>query len=230
VLLPKAGAWMESVKKFFGVMLLALAIWIVQPLLPIAVQMLLWAALLIFSGVYLHALDALPHNAGGWHRLFKGVGLIALLLGVAYLIGALSGAHDLLRPLGNIGRAETQSAETVKFSRVRDVAELDRRIAEARGQAVMLDFYADWCVSCKEMERFTFADPAVQARLKPMLLLQADVTANSEADQALLKRFGLYGPPGILFFDKQGREMGDSRVIGYQNAAQFLKTLQNTGL
>ena len=230
VLLPKAGGWMESVKKFFGVMLLALAIWIVQPLLPIGVQMLLWAALLIFSGVYMRALDALPHNASGWHRLFKGSGMIALLLGAAYLIGALSGAHDLLRPLGNIGRAETQVAETVQFSRVMDVAELDRRVAQARGQVVMLDFYADWCVSCKEMERFTFTDPAVQAKLKPMLLLQADVTANSEADQALLKRFGLYGPPGILFFDAQGKEMGDFRVIGYQNATQFLKTLQNTGL
>jgi len=230
VLLPKAGAWMESVKSFFGVMLLALAIWIVQPLLPIGVQMLLWAALLIFSGIYLRALDTLPHNASGWHRLFKGSGMIALLLGVAYLIGALSGAHDLLRPLGNIGRAETPVAETVQFSRVLDAADLDRRIAQARGQAVMLDFYADWCVSCKEMERFTFTDPAVQAKLKPMLLLQADVTANSEADQALLKRFGLYGPPGILFFDTQGNEMGDFRVIGYQNAVQFLKTLQNTGL
>jgi len=235
-LLPRAGAWMEAVKSFFGVMLLALAIWIVQPLLPIGVQMLLWAALLIFSGIYLRALDALPHNAGGWHRLLKGIGLIALLLGVAYLIGALSGARDLLRPLGNVGRAEVQTPATLQFSRVMDVAELDRRIAQARGQAngrgqmVMLDFYADWCVSCKEMERFTFADAAVQSRLKPVLLLQADVTANSEADQALLKRFGLYGPPGILFFDAQGNELGDSRVIGYQNAVQFLKTLQNTGL
>ena len=230
VLLPRAGAWMEAVKSFFGVMLLALAIWIVQPLLPIGVQMLLWAALLIFSGIYLRALDTLPHNARGWHRLSKGIGLIALLLGVAYLIGALSGARDLLRPLGNIGRAETQAAETVQFSRVTNVSDLDRRIAQARGQAVMLDFYADWCVSCKEMERFTFTDPDVQAKLKPVLLLQADVTANSEADQALLKRFGLYGPPGILFFDAQGKELGDSRVIGYQNAVQFLKTLQNTGL
>jgi thiol:disulfide interchange protein DsbD len=229
-LLPKAGAWMESVKKFFGVMLLALAIWIIQPLLPIGVQMLLWATLLLFSGVYLRALDPLPHNAGGWHRLFKGIGLISLLLGAAYLIGALSGAHDLLRPLGSLGRAETQAAETVQFSRVMDVAELDRRITQARGQAVMLDFYADWCVSCKEMERFTFADPAVQAKLKPLLLLQADVTANSEADQVLLKRFGLYGPPGILFFDASGKEMADHRVIGYQDAAQFLKTLHSAGL
>ncbi|HEU0234167.1 MAG TPA: protein-disulfide reductase DsbD [Gallionella sp.] len=230
VLLPKAGAWMEAVKNFFGVMLLALAIWIVQPLLPIGVQMLLWAALLIFSGIYLRALDPLPHNAIGWHRLSKGVGLIALLLGVAYLVGALSGAHDLLRPLGNIGRTETQAPATQQFSRVRDVAELDRRIAQARGQAVMLDFYADWCVSCKEMERFTFADAAVQAKLKPVLLLQADVTANSEADQAMLKRFGLYGPPAILFFDAQGRELGDFRVTGYQDAARFLQSLQTAGI
>ncbi|MFZ2524670.1 MAG: protein-disulfide reductase DsbD, partial [Candidatus Ferrigenium altingense] len=236
VLLPKAGAWMEAVKSIFGVMLLALAIWIVQPLLPIGVQMLLWAALLIFSGIYLRALDTLPHNAGGWHRLFKGIGLIALLLGVAYLVGALSGARDLLRPLGNLGRAEAQVPATLQFSRVMDVADLDRRIAQARGQAkgrgqtVMLDFYADWCVSCKEMERFTFADAAVQAKLKPVLLLQADVTANSEADQALLKRFGLYGPPAILFFDAQGKELGDFRVTGYQDAARFLQSLQAAGI
>ena len=230
VLLPKAGAWMESVKNFFGVMLLALAIWIIQPLLPIGVQMLLWAALLIFSGIYLRALDTLPHNTSGWHRLFKGVGLIALLLGVAYLIGALSGARDILRPLGNIGRAEAQAPATHQFTRVRDIAELDQRIAQARGQMVMLDFYADWCVSCKEMERFTFADAAVQARLKPVLLLQADVTANSEADQALLKRYGLYGPPAILFYDAQGRELGDFRVTGYQDATQFLKSLQTAGI
>ncbi|MCR4303406.1 MAG: protein-disulfide reductase DsbD [Gallionella sp.] len=230
VLLPKAGAWMEAVKRFFGVMLLALAIWIIQPLLPIGVHMLLWAALLIFSGIYLHALDALPHNASGWHKLFKGTGLFALLLGVAYLIGALSGAQDILRPLGNIGRAEVQAPATVRFSRIKNVAELDQRISQARGQTVMLDFYADWCISCKEMERFTFSDAAVQARLKPVLLLQADVTANNEEDKALLKRFGLYGPPGILFFDAQGKEMEDFRVTGHQDAAQFLATLQRVGL
>ncbi len=230
VLLPKAGAWMESVKSFFGVMLLALAIWIIQPLLPISAQMLLWAALLIFSGIYLRALDSLAHNASGWHRMLKSIGLLALLLGVAYLIGALSGARDILRPLGNTSRVEAQAPATLQFTRVMDVADLDRRIAQAGGQAVMLDFYADWCVSCKEMERFTFHDPAVQAKLKQVLLLQADVTANSEADSALLKRFGLYGPPGILFFDAQGKEMEDFRVIGYQDAAQFLKSLEKAGL
>jgi thiol:disulfide interchange protein DsbD len=230
VLLPKAGAWMEAVKQFFGVMLLALAIWIIQPLLPVSVQMLLWAALLLFSAIYLRAVDALPHNAGGWHKLLKGIGLFALLLGVAYLIGALSGARDILRPLGNISRAETQATASLQFSRVKDIAELDQRIAQARGKFVMLDFYADWCISCKEMERFAFSDAEIKAKLNSVLLLQADVTANNEADQAMLKRYGLFGPPGILFFDAQGKELADFRVTGYQDAAQFLKTLQAVGL
>ncbi|MGA7594749.1 MAG: protein-disulfide reductase DsbD [Gallionella sp.] len=230
VLLPKAGAWMEAVKQFFGVMLLALAIWIIQPLLSVSVEMLLWAALLILSAIYLRALDALPHNAGGWHKLLKGAGLFALLLGAAYLVGALSGAKDMLRPLGNVGHAETLAPATLQFSRIKDIADLDQRIAAAHGQTVMLDFYADWCISCKEMERYTFPDNNVKAMLRPVLLLQADVTANSEADQALLKRFGLFGPPGILFFDAQGKEMADARVVGYQDAPQFLKTLDHAGL
>ncbi len=230
VLLPKAGAWMEAVKQFFGVLLLALAIWIIQPLLPVGVEMLLWAALLIFSAIYLRALDALPHNAGGWHKLLKGIGLFALLLGAAYLVGALSGARDILRPLGNVGHAETMAPASLQFYRLSDIADLDRRIAGARGQTVMLDFYADWCISCKEMERYAFSDDAVQAKLKPVLLLQADVTANSEADKTLLKRFGLFGPPGILFFDAHGTELTNNRVVGYQDAPQFLKTLGNVGL
>ncbi|MGB7598098.1 MAG: protein-disulfide reductase DsbD [Gallionella sp.] len=230
VLLPKAGAWMEAVKQFFGVMLLALAIWIIQPLLPVSVEMLLWATLLIFSAIYLRALDALPHNAGGWHKLLKGIGLFALLLGAAYLIGALSGARDILRPLGNVGHAETLVPASLRFSRVMDIADLDQRIAGARGQTVMLNFYADWCISCKEMERYTFSDDTVQAKLKPVLLLQANVTANSEADKALLKRFGLFGPPGILFFDPHGTELANNRVVGYQDASQFLKTLDTAGL
>ena len=229
-LLPRAGAWMEAVKQVFGAMLLALAIWIIQPLLPVGVQMLLWAALLIFSAIYLRALDSLPHNAGGWQKLIKGVGLFALLLGSAYLVGALSGSRDILRPLGSFSRTETPAPSPVQFSRVKDTTELDQRIAQAQGKFVMLDFYADWCVSCKEMERFTFSDPSIAAKLRPVLLLQADVTANSDADQALLKRFGLFGPPGILFFNKQGKELADSRVVGYQDAAQFLKTLQEAGI
>jgi thiol:disulfide interchange protein DsbD len=212
-------------------MLLALAIWIIQPLLPISVQMLLWAALLIFSAIYLRALDALSHNASGWHKLLKGIGLFALFLGAAYLIGALSGARDILRPLGNISRAEAQQVPaSLQFSRIKNIAELDQRIAQARGQTVMLDFYADWCISCKEMERFTFSDSKIQAKLKNALLLQADVTANNDDDKALLQRFELFGPPAILFFDAQGREKNDQRVTGYQDPEQFLQSLQNAKL
>jgi thiol:disulfide interchange protein DsbD len=231
LLLPKAGAWMDSVKQFFGVMLLALAVWIVQPLLPVSVQMLLWAALLIFSAIYLKALDALPYNATGWNKLIKGVGLFTLLLGAAYLIGALSGAPDILRPLGNIGaRPITPTASTLQFSRITDGKDLDQRISQAHGQVVMFDFYADWCISCKEMERFTFSDEAVKAKLRPVVLLQADVTANTDSDKALLNRFGLYGPPGIIFFDTQGREIEALRITGYQDAEQFIRTLKAVGL
>ena len=230
VLLPKAGAWMEAVKRFFGVMLLALAIWIVQPLLPMGVQMLLWAALLLFSAIYLGALSTLPVNAKGKHKLQKGLALFVLLVGVAYLVGALSGARDLMRPLGGISRSEATEVPKLNFTRVKDVVDLDQRIAQVHGQPVMLDFYADWCVSCKEMERYSFSDAAVQAKLKGYLLLQADVTANSEADKELLKRFGLFGPPGIIFFGAQGTEKPDTRVVGYQDAGQFLRSIQNAAL
>jgi thiol:disulfide interchange protein DsbD len=231
VLLPKAGAWMESVKRFFGVMMLALAIWIVSPIIPVAVQMALWAALLIFSGIYLRALDGLPHNAKARHKLSKGVGIIALLLGVAYLIGALSGATEVLKPLGNLTRGSSPAPQTtLQFQRVHSLAELNEKLAQAQGKTVMLDFYADWCVSCKEMERFTFSDAAVQAKLKDSLLLQADVTANSAEDQALLQRFQLFGPPASLFFDRSGKEQVDQRVIGYQDAARFLISLESAGL
>ena len=232
-LLPKAGGWMEAVKKFFGVLLLAVAIWLISSLIPVSVQMLLWAVLLILSAVYLHALDALPpHNSSGWHKLWKGVGFIALLVGIAFLIGALSGARDILRPLGGVGGggAQAEAATTLQFTRVKNIAELDARIAQAGGKSVMLDFYADWCVSCKEMERNTFSDARVQAKLKNTILLQADVTNNTADDKALLARYTLFGPPATLFYDKQGKEQTDFRVTGYQEATQFLQSLQSAGL
>ncbi len=230
VLLPKAGAWMDGVKRFFGVLLLALAIWIIQPLLPVGIQMLLWSVLLILSSIYLYALDALPHNARGGHKLLKGLGLLALLLGIAYLIGALSGARDMLHPLGTVYNTEAQASSTSLFTRIKGLAALEQQLKKSDGKIVMLDFYADWCVSCKEIERYTFADPVIQTKLKTAILLQADVTANSPEDKDLLKKFGLYGPPGILFFDAQGHEMSDFRVVGIQDSAQFLNTLQRVGL
>ena len=229
-LLPKAGPWMEGVKKFFGVTMLALAIWIVMPVIPLAAQMLAWASLLIFSAIHLHALDPLPPSSKGGRRLGKAVGVFALLLGVAYLIGALSGARDILRPLGGIVGTSPVATPALPFERIKGLAALEARIAQVPGKVVMLDFYADWCISCKEMERFTFSDPAIQARLKKAVLLQADVTANDADDKALLQRFQLFGPPAILFFDRSGQEQSDLRVIGYQDAAQFSTSLKRAGL
>ena len=224
-LLPKSGAWMEAIKKAFGVVLLATALWIVSPLLPVSAQMAGWAALLIVPAIFMHAIDPLPSHANAAMRFWKGVGLLMLLTGAAMLAGALSGATDPLRPLAALGSGNA-SAETraLPFERIRSLAELDAR-ARAAGKPVMLDFYADWCVSCKEMERFTFSDPRVQQRLSGWLLLQADVTANSDDDKELLARFGLFGPPGILFFNNKGEELPDVRVIGYQRAEDFLATL-----
>jgi thiol:disulfide interchange protein DsbD len=222
-LLPKAGAWMDGVRRFFGMLLLAVAIYIVSPVVPVAAQMIAWAALLIASAVFLRAVDPLPPSASGWWRLWKAVGIVALVAGVSLLVGALTGSRDVLRPLASIGEPQP-APQPLPWMRVASTGELDARL-RAPGKIVMLDFYADWCVSCKEMESFTFSDPRVRAELDQMLLLQVDVTANNDNDKALLKRFSLFGPPGIIFFDAEGREIKGLRVIGYQNAERFLKTL-----
>ncbi len=232
-LLPKAGPWMDGVKKFFGVLMLAVALWMVTPVIPVWAQMLGWAALMIVPAIYLHALDPLPARASGWHKLWKGLGVALLLAGTAMLAGVLGGSRDPLQPLdflkgGAAASPSAASAHGPQFERLLTAAELDQTLKSAT-KPVILDFYADWCVSCKEMEKFTFADPKVAEKLARFTLLQADVTASTDEDKALLKRFGLFGPPGIIFFDAQGREIQNLRVVGYMAPEQFL-TILNSAL
>lgn len=224
-LLPKSGPWLENVKKVFGVVLLGVAIYLISPVVPAAVHLLLWAALLIVSAIYLHAVDPLPHDASGLLKLWKGIGVIALLAGVALLVGALSGGRDVLQPLSGLRVGAAPIRSPTLFQRVNNVDEFTRALRAAQGKPVMLDFYADWCVSCKEMERDTFSAPPVQSRLAQIVKMQADVTENTAEDQALLKRFGLFGPPGMLFFDRHGSEIRALRVIGFEDADKFAATL-----
>lgn len=226
--LPKAGVWMTAVRNFFGVLMLAVAIYIISPIIPTSLQMILWSALLIIPAIYLHALDNLPlDSATGrshpWMRFWKGIGIMLLILGITMLIGAISGAQSPLKPLSGLRVANSvQNESHLPFIRVKNTAELDARIDNAKGKIVMLDFYADWCTSCKEMELFTFSDKAVQQALRDAVVLQADVTANTPEDLALLKRFNLFGPPGIIFFNRNGQEIKPIRVVGYEDATNFL--------
>ncbi|TFW27861.1 protein-disulfide reductase DsbD [Massilia horti] len=213
-LLPRAGAWMDAVKRFFGVLMLAMAVWMVSPVLPAVAQMLLWAALLLGYGFYLLC------ARGQWAGM--ALGAACAVLGAMQLAGVASGGRDALAPLAHLRGGQQQA---LAFTRIKTVDQLDAALAASGGKTALLDFYADWCVSCKEMEKLTFVDPAVKEKLAGTLLLQVDVTANDAHDQAMLKRFGLFGPPGIIMFDRDGREIPDSRVIGYQDATKFMRSL-----
>lgn len=225
-LIPKAGPWMNIIQSIFGVVFLGVAIFLLERILPVAITMALWALLLIVTGIYLGAFDALR---AGRFRSWKGLGLGLSIYGVLLLIGAASGGHDLLRPLKGVLMAEGQQDHThLEFSQVKGLDGLQQALmaATAQGKPVMLDFYADWCVSCKEMERYTFSDPAVQAVLRKAMLLQTDVTANDAADRALLKSLGLFGPPAILFYTPHGQELRQWRVMGYMPADEFSRHVE----
>jgi len=223
-LLPKAGAWMDSVKAVFGVMLLAVAVWMLARILPGPVTLALWAALAFVSGYCLMTMGGREVKSGA-DAVRRGLGALAIVYGVLMLIGALAGRSDPLQPLAGLGTggAAGPAVAHTEFTRIKTLADLERELqaAQAAGQPVMLDFYADWCVSCKEMERYTFTDAGVQAEFARARLLQADVTANDAEDQALLQQFGILGPPTILFFDTAGRERQEFRVVGFKPADEF---------
>jgi thiol:disulfide interchange protein DsbD len=231
-LLPKVGSWMNAVRNLFGVLMIGVAVWLITPVIPVSVQLALWAALLIVPAIFMHALDPLPVDAKPALRFWKGIAIMLLATGLTMLVGALSNAKSPLQPLGGLfatnGSAQVQHA-SLNFKRVKNLAELDAELQAAQGKMVMLDFYADWCVSCKELDQFTFSDQRVQTALKNTVLLQVDVTANSEDDKALLQKFNLFGPPGILFFNDKAQEETNLKVVGYKNADDFLQILDQRG-
>ena len=224
-LLPRAGAWMESIKHVFGVLMLGVAIWFMERVLPGPLTLMLWALLFIISAIYMGALDRSARQSK-WQGLWRGVGLAMLVYGIILIIGAASGGSNIFKPLQSLS-TNNQTGEirssSLSFQSVKGADGLQTALEKAanEGKFVMLDFYADWCITCKEMEHNTFIDQGVQTRLSDFILLKADVTENDVMDKALLKKFNLYGPPAILFFNKKGTEKKSHRVVGFMNAADF---------
>lgn len=224
-LLPRAGQWMHVVRGVFGVLLLAVAVWMLQRVLPVQISMILWAVLLIVTGVYMGALNAVP---AGWPRLWKGAGLVLMVYGIVLMVGAAAGGQSLLQPLRGILPQGGEVATAPEFREVRGVDGLEAALAEARrdGRPVMVDVSAEWCVACKELEAFTFPDPAVREALGDTLLLRVDVTDNGDREREFLERFSVFGPPAILFFGPDGVERRGYRVVGFVGADRFAEQVR----
>jgi len=230
-LLPKAGSWMVAVKGAFGFMFLGLGVWMLSRILPGGVTLAMWAVLVFMMGVFMGGLTTLSSDSSISQKLGKGFGVLAILYGLLLFLGALTGGSNPLKPLATVsfGNGVMVTEEShLAFQRIKSVGDLDREIAAAAaaGKTAMLDFYADWCVSCIEMEEYTFTDAGVQAALADTVLLQADVTANDELDQELLQRFGVFGPPTIIFFGTDGQQRHGYEVVGYMKAKEFTDHLQ----
>ncbi len=231
-LLPKAGPWMVAIKSGFGFMMLGLAIWMLSRILPGSVTLALWAVLIFMGGVFLGGLTSIGTDSTVGQKMGKGFGFLGIVYGLLLLLGALTGGSNPLHPLASVSLGGTSGnageEHELAFVSIKTVDDLDRAIAAAasQGKTTMLDFYADWCVSCKEMEAYTFTDAGVQAALSNTALLQADVTANDDADRALLDRFGVFGPPTIIFFGADGQQRNGYEVVGYMKAEAFTEHVQ----
>lgn len=225
-LLPKAGPWMDTVKAVSGLIMLGVAVWMLERVVPPAVALALWGLLLLFAGIWFGAFDALKPESAAWQRLRKGGALVIALWGVLALIGAAGGGRDLTQPLKGIAFMSGESVASptesaLPFRDIKGVDGLRSALAELDGRPAMLDVYADWCISCKELESYTFTDPAVQAVLADGVMLRADVTKNDTADRELLTRLGLFGPPAILFYAPDGTERSGFRLVGFVPADRF---------
>ncbi len=227
--MPKPGAWMNAIKAFFGVMMLALAIWTLSRVIDPSTVMFMWMVLFISTSVYMGALESLKDGADGVRKLIKSIAVIILIYGVFLFIGFSSGATDPLKPLSKFSQSVviTSKIEDKKDSKIfKVVSTLDelKKIIENSKKPVLIDFYADWCVSCVELEKYTFSDKLVQKKMSEFENIKIDVTKNSKEDKKILKEFGIFGPPAILFF-KNGKEISSKRIIGFKDAKVFLEHL-----
>jgi thiol:disulfide interchange protein DsbD len=229
-LLPRAGGWMDAVKAVFGVVMLGVAIYLLERVISPVTAMLLWGILLVVSAIYMGALSQLPEGASGWRKLWKGLGVVVLIYGALFLIGVAANGKDTLQPLRGLGLGGAGGAveQHVDFKRIKTVADLDRELAAAKvvGKPVMLDFYADWCIYCKMMEKETFPDPRVREAMSQMVLLQADVTDNDEADKALQKHIGIPAPPAMIFWGPDGEERRHLRLLGFMGPSEFAPLIE----
>ncbi|PHR55442.1 MAG: hypothetical protein COA44_10325 [Arcobacter sp.] len=229
--MPRPGGWMDAVKSIFGVMMLGVAIWMLSRILDASLIMFLWAALLMFVAASMGAFDSRDSNSlcGPCYGATKSLGLMTFLLAIALFIGSITGASSLLNPLEKFtSKASLVSIAEVKentFTKIHSISELDKLIAQSKGKKIMLDFAADWCTSCKELEHLTFSDIRVKEAWKDYVLIQADVTENTDDEKALSKKFGLFGPPALIFFDESGKELKNKKVIGFIPADELLEKL-----
>ncbi len=225
--LPKAGGWMDNIKYVFGILMLAVAIWLLDRIISPVVSLALWATLFSFSPIAMGALNSLTNTPTPWQRIFKGFGLLVLAYGILLWGLVARGGGDMLAPLSGYGASAQSEQVHIKFEKIKSNADLDRILAKSKkmNQIVMLDFYADWCISCKELERFVFSNTKVVDAMKNAIALKADVTANDETDKALMARFNIIGPPAILFFNN-GVEKRGQRIVGEINAQGYLEHLK----
>lgn len=225
--MPRPGGWMDTVSHIFGVVMLAIAIVMLSRIVTPSIAMLLWAFLLIIVSIYFGALESLNGHYKGVKAFYKGVGIILLTYGLMLFYGGVKGAENPLAPLTFANEEQVITSKEIKFQTIHSNQELDDILAQSKGKKVMLDFYADWCTSCKELDSATFKDPAVIEALKNYVLVRADITKNSDEEQALTKRFGLFGPPAMIFFCEKGIQIDGADLNGYKDTQAFITHIKS---
>ncbi|MEC9415765.1 MAG: protein-disulfide reductase DsbD [Pseudomonadota bacterium] len=225
-LLPKTGEWMNKIKHIFGFMMLGLAVYMLSRIIDASIILALWGFLALMIGISLGGLTNLNEYSTNYKKINKGFGLVIIIYGVSLILGSLSGNNNPMRPLATINFLKdnpTNKTNQLHFKQIKSISDLEHELtlASSKGKSVMLDFYADWCVSCKEMEVYTFSNEAVQEALTNTILIQADVTLNDKTDQALLKKLNVFGPPTIIFYDTHGNKKDGYEVVGYMKANEF---------